>query len=403
MSPVFALRENAGPRIISLVSGEIMSWEKDLQRWVDARLVDAATAERVRQFEEQSGRGRLRWPAMLAIGFGVLMLCAGVLLFVASHWDELSPGQRFSLVLSMVAVFHVVASLLGTKVPAIGMGLHLAGTATLGAGIYLAGQIFNLQEHWPGAILLWALGAVLAWLILRQWPQALLAAVLIPWWLGGEWSVATERFAGSWNIAAQGFLLLAILYFSVPQKESNHPLRMGLMWVGCLSLIPFLGDVMWSGSTDHWYWNLRRATVPGSLMALGYAAAYLPTLVLAASVRKKNSLPIFVAAAWVFVLGLLSHTERPDHTPWIYLWVALGACGLCFWGVRDNRKLLINYGTVIFALNVIAFYFSEVLDKLGRSMGLILLGVIFLAGGWVLNRLRSDLIARAAAGIGGTQ
>src|SRR5262249_52661354 len=138
--------------------------------------------------------------------------------------DELSPGQRFSLVLSMVAVLHVVASLLGTKVPAIGMGLHLAGTATLGAGIYLAGQIFNLQEHWPGAILLWALGAVLAWLILRQWPQALLAAVLIPWWLGGEWSVATERFAGSWNIAAQGFLLLAILYFSVPQEESDHPL-----------------------------------------------------------------------------------------------------------------------------------------------------------------------------------
>jgi len=38
-----------------------------------------------------------------------------------------------------------------------------------------------------------------------------------------------------------------------------------------------------------------------------------------------------------------------------------------------------------------------VLDKMGRSMGLILLGAIFLAGGWVLNRLRTDLISRAAA------
>jgi hypothetical protein len=46
---------------------------------------------------------------------------------------------------------------------------------------------------------------------------------------------------------------------------------------------------------------------------------------------------------------------------------------------------------------VIAFYFSNVLDKLGRSMGLILMGAIFLAGGWILNRLRTDLIARAAA------
>jgi hypothetical protein len=43
------------------------------------------------------------------------------------------------------------------------------------------------------------------------------------------------------------------------------------------------------------------------------------------------------------------------------------------------------------------FYFSDVLDKLGRSIGLILLGVLFLAGGWMLNHLRSNLLARAAA------
>jgi uncharacterized membrane protein len=379
-----------------------MSWEKDLQRWADASLIDTATAERIRKFEEESGRGRLRWPAILAVGFGVLMLCAGVLLFVAAHWDELSPGQRFSLVLAMTAVFHVAASLLGTKVPGFGIGLHLAGTVTLGAGIFLAGQIFNLQEHWPSAILLWALGAALAWLILRQWPQALLAAVLIPWWLGGEWILATERYSGAWNIAEQGFLLLSILYFSVPRKESNQPLRLGLLWVGCLSLIPFLAGVILSGDTGSWLWGARRLTLPPHLTFVGYAAAYLPTLALAAGARKKNAVPIFVAAGWVFCLSLLSHVERPEHNPWIYLWVALGAAGLCFWGVRDNRKLFINYGTAIFALNVIAFYFSEVLDKLGRSMGLILLGAIFLAGGWVLNRLRSDLIARTAAVRGGT-
>jgi uncharacterized membrane protein len=114
--------------------------------------------------------------------------------------------------------------------------------------------------------------------------------------------------------------------------------------------------------------------------------------------RKKDSVPIFASAAWVFVLAALSAVENPEKNPWLYLWMALGACGLCFWGVRENRKLFINYGIAIFALTVIAFYFSEVLDKMGRSMGLILLGVIFLAGGWVLHRLRTDLISRAAAG-----
>jgi uncharacterized membrane protein len=372
-----------------------MSWEKDLQRWVDAHLIEAATADRIRQFEEESHKG-WRWPAILAVGFGALMLCAGILLFVAAHWDELSPTQRFMLVLGMTAVFHVAAGLLGDKVPAIGMALHVAGTATLGAGIFLAGQIFNLEEHWPGGIMLWALGAVLAWLVLRQWPQALLAAVLIPWWLGGEWSVATERYSGAWHIAAQGFLLLSILYFSVPQKESNRALRLGLVWVGCFTVIPFLGDVMFSG--ESYSWRFKPSSMPLHLAALGYAAAYVPALALAASIRKKQAAWLFGAAAWVLVLGLVSRERNLEHNPWIYLWVAVGACLLCWWGVHDNRRLFINYGTAIFALDVLAFYFSSVLDKLGRSMGLILLGAIFLAGGWILNRLRSDLIARAVAG-----
>lgn len=378
-----------------------MSWEKNLERWVDAQLIEPVAAERIRQFEKESGRGGLRWPAILAVGFGVLMLCAGILLFVAAHWDELSPAQRFSLVVAMVAVFHVAGGLLGGKVPAIGTALHLAGTVSLGAGIFLAGQIFNLEEHWPGGIMLWALGAALAWVVLRQWPQALLAAVLIPAWLGSEWYVATEAYQGQWTIAAQGFLLLSILYFSVPQKESNRYLRAGLMWVGALTLIPFLQDVFWTGEGYAWIRN-NRLILPLSLTLMGYATAYLPVLAIAALIRKRNSIPIFFSAVWVFFLGILSRQGPPEHNPFLYLWVAVGACALCWWGVSDNRKLFINFGTAIFALNVIIFYFSDVLDKLGRSMGLILLGAVFLAGGWVLNRLRSDLIARASAAAGGT-
>jgi len=34
-------------------------------------------------------------------------MAAGVLLFVAAHWDDLSPTQRFLLVLTMIAGFHL--------------------------------------------------------------------------------------------------------------------------------------------------------------------------------------------------------------------------------------------------------------------------------------------------------
>src|SRR6266481_1117048 len=185
--------------------------EARLQRWSDAQIIDSATAGRIREYESTQVRRHRRWPVILAVSFGVLMLCAGVLLFVAAHWDDLAPANRFVLVLAMVAVFHVTGGLLGRKVEAVGTALHVAGTVALGGGIFLAGQIFNLEEHWPGGLMLWSLGAALAWLVLRQWPQALLAAVLIPWWLGGEWWSMTEGYGEIyWLIPAQGFLLLSL-------------------------------------------------------------------------------------------------------------------------------------------------------------------------------------------------
>jgi uncharacterized membrane protein len=374
-----------------------MPLDKDLQRWVDAQLIDAVTADRIRQFEKENRQERLRWPAMIAIAFGVLLLCAGVLLFVAAHWEKLSPSQRFALVAGMVAVFHIAAGLSAAKVPVMGTGLHFAGTAALGAGVYLSGQIFNLQEHWPGGILLWTVGAIIAWLILRQWPQALLASVLLPVWLAAEWSVATERYPQAWNITAQAFLLLAILYFSVPQRESQRHLRAGLMWVGCFALLPLLAVLFFSSvlsfsNTEH---------LPLSWQAVGYAGAYLPTVAIALAVRKRNGIPVVLAGLWVLVLGILAHRTRTDPKIISYVWMAVGACALCYWGVRSNRRLFVNFGTVIFALNVLVFFFSDVLDKLGRAEGLILMGVVFLAGGWVLYRIRGDLMARIApAGVG---
>ena len=148
-----------------------MNVPEAIDRWVAANLIDRITADRILQFEKDSTKEGLRWPALLAIGFGALMLCAGILLFVAAHWDRLSPGQRFALIVAMVALFHLAAAGLDRRSPSLGIALHLAGTACLGAGVYMAAQIFNPEEHWPGGIMLSALGAVLAWLVLRQWPQ----------------------------------------------------------------------------------------------------------------------------------------------------------------------------------------------------------------------------------------
>ncbi len=101
-----------------------------------------------------SGQGgcRLRWPAWLALGLGGLLLGAGILLFVAAHWDGLGPAQRFLLVVLTVGGLHLAAAFAADRSPGLSVALHACGTVALGGGIFLSGQIFHLQEHWPGGL-----------------------------------------------------------------------------------------------------------------------------------------------------------------------------------------------------------------------------------------------------------
>ena len=67
---------------------------------------------------------------------------------------------------------------------------------------------------------------------------------------------------------------------------------------------------------------------------------------------------------------------------------------LCAWGVRLASRALVNLGLAGFAAAVIWFYFSDVFSALGRSLGLIGLGLLFLAGGWALEMTRRRILAR---------
>jgi hypothetical protein len=56
-------------------------------------------------------------------------------------------------------------------------------------------------------------------------------------------------------------------------------------------------------------------------------------------------------------------------------------------------KALVNLGIVGFAIVVGWFYYSNLFDKMGRSLGLISLGILFLAGGWALEKMRRRILA----------
>ena len=135
-------------------------WERKLKRWLGEGLIEPTTVQKILDFERTSrGRRGLRWPIVLALSFGSLLIGAGVLLFVSAHWDALSPAQRMSVVVGVVALFHLGGAWFTDRFRGLSYALHALGTIALGGGIALTGQIFHLAEHWPSGILLWTLGA----------------------------------------------------------------------------------------------------------------------------------------------------------------------------------------------------------------------------------------------------
>ena len=128
----------------------------------------------------------------------------GVLLFVAAHWDQLSPGERFGVVLALTAIFPVAGAFAAPRFPALATTLFAIGTVTAGAGIFTAAQIFNLEEHWPNGILLWAIAALGGWILLRDWAQSAMLAILAPAWLASEWALRTEHYPGTERILLAG-------------------------------------------------------------------------------------------------------------------------------------------------------------------------------------------------------
>ena len=369
-------------------------WNSWLNRWAEAGLIDAGTAEQIRTYEQtHAGTHRLRWPVLIALAFGGLMMGGGVLLFVAAHWDGLSPAVRFGTVIAMVGGFHVAAALSAERFPGMAVTLHAIGTIALGGGIALAGQIFNLDEHWPSGILMWAIGAGAGWLLLRQVPQLATLALLAPAWLVSEWMVATSRQfqPAATRVAASGVFLCAVTYLTAVKEGRNAEERRTLFWVGAIALLPAASGLAFAAARGWWH----SASAPSPMSALyviGWAVAVGVPLALAVFLRRREAWMQAAASFWVMVLVVL---KLAVDGVMLYPWWALGAIGLVAWGIRDGRGERVNLGATIFAATVIAFYFSEVMDKLGRSASLVGLGLLFLAGGWALERVRRQLVLQA--------
>jgi uncharacterized membrane protein len=380
----------------------MQSFERYLVRWRGAGLIDEATEFSIRTYEstEAQPSGR-RWQVILALVLGGILLGAGVLLFVAANWDDVSPGWRLTLVLAMLALFHGAGIVAKERFAGFATTMHALGTVAAGAAIALVGQIFNMQEHWPAAVMLWALCALAGWWLLGDQFQQTLALLLVPAWLISEWMDRASVYDGAQVYLARMIAVLAAVYLTGFLHSRKRVVFGILFGVSAVVLCVCVGSLS-EGWSYYGYGQHQWGFLPMALR-IAALAILLSTLGFGWYAGRQSLIPAGLVAVVTFVLPWAQtvvesegwrgqNWKHSEASLLAYALVAATAVFLAWWGVREGSKALVNYGIAAFALTVRWFYFSSIMDKLGRSLGLIMLGVLFLAGGWFLEKMRRKLL-----------
>ena len=376
--------------------------ERLLKRWQGAGVLDAAAAERIRAYEagEQRPAG-MRWQVVVALVMGAILLVSGVFLFVSAHWDELAPWSRFALVIGMVAVFHVAGAWTRDTSLAFSTTFHAIGTLSVGGAIALVGQIFNIQEHWPAAVLMWAVAALAGWALLHDEAQQTMTLLLFPAWMLSELGYNVQGYTGSTVYTGRFLLVWSILYLTVLIDSKRRAMKVILFIVAAVYAI--VGTVLML-----MFWNSWGETqfIPLHTRVWAWVAIAALPILFSLIKRKMSTVPVLVALVFGLALPWCYRTKVENYNNGMnqftsvdanllaYALVGLFTIFFIWWGMRQMSTLLVNLGIVGFAMTVFWFYYGNVYDKLGRSLGLIGLGVLFLAGGWALEKMRRRLVAQ---------
>lgn len=171
---------------------------KELPGWAEKGWVTSeGEAAIIAEAEASAAHGINVIPVALAV-IGALTLGAGVILFFAANWDEMTKIAKLAVLFGgmwgayAIAGFGLSGSARASRVLA--QAMLLLGVILFGANIHLIAQIYHIDAHYPNGVLMWSLGAlVLVWLVPSQ-PTAVAGLALATLWTGMEVAEFNQLF-----------------------------------------------------------------------------------------------------------------------------------------------------------------------------------------------------------------
>lgn len=372
-----------------------MTLQGRIERWLEAKVIDRETADRILRFEDEQPSAS--WVLYGISGLGVVVMLTGLISIIAANWDDISSttklvGYFFSLtVLGWLVVRRsgipgVVRECLITA-----FGLYVL------AGIGLVGQIYNLESDGYSAIFFW-LTIILPIALLAE--NRLLSNL---WFLGLALalSIWTFDFRGIDGFIDRTFISLGIPYFILgvgyglghlfPEKFA----RAGRLWSYAAILLFFaaIGNIAWATGNLHAHridlgsWPLVSWTGVACAL-LGVALRKIqPSKILTYAVCTT------VASSALLILppliGEIGKHEIFGCALFIVAWSGAAAVAAAI-----HRRRLFDFSAMVIGIRFIVVYFEVFGSLAATGIGLILSGGVILGIAYMWHRYRGT-VARA--------
>lgn len=362
--------------------------ERDLARWQTAGWVSDTGAAAIKT-DLASRQSAIGVAGIFAI-LGAVLFGFALMSFVAAHWTAMSKLSRLTLIFATLwGCYAAAAYLFHRKLDAIAQAAVLGGIAAYGAGIMLIAQMYHMDGNPPDAVLYWALGALLAAVLLQSRPALAATFVLLV-----VWSVWERVLA---ETAHWAFLPVWVAAVAAAVWLTWRP---GLHLAACsfvIWVVP-LGFLV-LGKHAHWLVALIGVAIALAAVVTGPGIdRHLP------SAQALFGYGVAIAFAALFIAQFIDDfsffdNQRTRSVGRLLLLAILTMVGLLaamYWALHTGNRGTLWAGYAAFAVEIFGLYWRTLGTLLDTSLFFLVAAILVSALAWIAYQLHQRKLQQGA-------
>ena len=358
------------------MAGYATKVKRDIARWVEAGLIDAATAAALSSDIDGNHRG-VAFGAVLSM-MAAALFSAAILLVVAANWEEIPRLARVGLLFATILAGYAGGAMLKLRGrDGFAEAAWVLAATAFGASIALIGLMYHMSGDEKQAIFVWGAGTALAAAALRSGPLTIGAVLLAAVWmvmhgLDNWWSMR-----GVPLVCPAVAAVLYALSFWTRSMAARHLILLSLILFGVLMFL-----------RDESYGAPLALVVAGiALFAFGHLRPADAERFLGIG----DGLPVQALLAFLTGVGIMQ-IDLVDKSGFLPVSVVAfgGIVAVLLLAGRDNAMLRwLAYAAFVFQL---CFIYVVLLGSMLGTAGFFILGGLALSGlAWLISRLERRL------------